>query len=176
MSELSEHSEHSKHFQESDAMIQLIKEIDFCLNELLKKTNASCIVLSDIAGQVITTAGSAPKFDPAKVGTLASGVLAATAELARKIDDSDTFNIQCHEGKTNNLCMATSGKSFVLVVVFEVSVAIGLVRLYTRRALKELAQFSHVYEETIESATASLRETSTDTLLEVMDAFFETLK
>jgi hypothetical protein len=55
------------------------------------------------------------------------------------------FKLLFHEGEKRNVYLSNVGDNFFLVVVFDVSVTLGLVRIYTKKAIQSLLK---IFEET----------------------------
>ncbi len=124
----------------------LMDEIDRVLNQLQGKTQAACILLADISGQLIGQQGSINHVDTDIFSALIAGSMAATAEIARMLGEGERFKLLFHEGERQNLHLAKVGDSFLLVVVFNTTVQIGLVRLYTRQAIQQLLPLAEEFE------------------------------
>ena len=54
------------------------------------------------------------------------------------------FKLLFHEGDKRNVYLSNIGDNFFLVVVFDVSVTLGLVRIYTKKAIQSLLK---IFEE-----------------------------
>ena len=165
-------SESTRSIDGSDPLAQLIDQMDHILTHLLTKSKAKCALLSDVSGQLISSAGETSQFEPRAVVALTASDMSATAELARQLGESKPFQILFHEGERRHLYLSTVGSSLILAVVFEATVPIGLVRLFTERAVKELLQLTDQFEAALEQAGGAFSETFEDTLAdELEDAF-----
>jgi predicted regulator of Ras-like GTPase activity (Roadblock/LC7/MglB family) len=108
----------------------LIERAESFLIELRRKTDADCIILADTSGQIITVQGQILTGDPAVVAALGAGNLAAILELGRQIGERNPNGAFLHEGRDRCIYLFDVAGSFVLIVVFQPSTPIGLVRLY----------------------------------------------
>jgi len=124
----------------------LMDEIDRILAHLQHKTQAGCVLLADISGQLISKQGQMRDVDPVILAALTAGNMAATAEIARQINEKTPFKLLFHEGERQNIYLSNVGGSFLLVVAFNVTVQIGLVRLFTRQAVKQLVPLAEEFE------------------------------
>lgn len=124
----------------------LMDEIDRILAHLQHKTQAGCILLADISGQLISKQGQMKDVDPVILAVLTAGNMAATAEIARQIREKAPFKLLFHEGERQNIYLSSVGDSFLLVVAFDVTVQIGLVRLFARKAVKQLLPLTEEFE------------------------------
>ncbi|MFQ5584923.1 MAG: roadblock/LC7 domain-containing protein [Calditrichia bacterium] len=113
-------------------------EITKILSELAAKTKASTILLADISGQLITQRGNTDDINTAILSALAASDFAATSEMAKLVGEDAKFKLLFHEGEKRNVYLSNVGDSFFLVVVFDVSVTLGLVRIYTKKAIQSL--------------------------------------
>jgi predicted regulator of Ras-like GTPase activity (Roadblock/LC7/MglB family) len=153
-------------------LAQVIEQIDRILAHLLGKSRATCVLLADVSGQLISSEGQTAEFEPGTVTALTASDMSATAELARQLGESKPFHILFHEGERHHLYLSTVGGSLILVVVFEATVPIGLVRLFTERAVKELLQLTDEFEAALEQAGGAFGETFEESLAdELEDAF-----
>jgi predicted regulator of Ras-like GTPase activity (Roadblock/LC7/MglB family) len=113
-------------------------EITRILSELAIKTKASTILLADISGQLITQRGNTDDINTAILSALAASDFAATSEMAKLVGEDAKFKLLFHEGDKRNVYLSNVGDNFFLVVVFDVSVTLGLVRIYTKKAIQNL--------------------------------------
>ncbi len=131
---------------------QQFDEITKILSELAAKTKASTILLADISGQLITQRGNTDDINTAILSALAASDFAATAEMAKLVGEDAKFKLLFHEGEKRNVYLSNVGDNFFLVVVFDVSVTLGLVRIYTKKAIQNLLK---VFEESEPGEDAS---------------------
>ena len=106
---------------------QQFDEITKVLSELAAKTKASTILLADISGQLITQRGNTEDINTAILSALAASDFAATSEMAKLVGEDAKFKLLFHEGEKRNVYLSNIGDNFFLVVVFDVSVTLGLV-------------------------------------------------
>jgi predicted regulator of Ras-like GTPase activity (Roadblock/LC7/MglB family) len=153
----------------------LVDEMERVLDRLQQKTQVTCVLLADVSGQLICTAGQTSGFDPATVAALTASDMSATGELARQLGEAEPFRIHFHEGEQSHLYLADVGGSLLLVVVFETRVPIGLVRVFTERAARELLPLTHRYETSLEQAGQLVGEAFDESLLDELDDAFGSL-
>lgn len=123
---------------------QQFDEITKVLSELAAKTKAFTILLADISGQLITQRGNTEDINTAILSALAASDFAATSEMAKLVGEDAKFKLLFHEGDKRNVYLSNIGDNFFLVVVFDVSVTLGLVRIYTKKAIQSLLK---IFEE-----------------------------
>lgn len=118
----------------------LIDAIEGVLDQLLSKIPSCSILLADISGRLICVRNAKQRFNPTNLAALTAGNMAATTEIARQIGEARPFQLIFHEGEDQNIYLSDIAGNFLLVVVFDNSIQIGVVRLFTRQAIKELMQ------------------------------------
>lgn len=130
---------------------QQMVRIQKILDELQGKTKATYVFLADISGQLIQVRGRAGATDTVALAALTASNMAATTEMARRIGEKNGFRLLFHEGEHENIYLSHVGASFMLAVVFSSDVQIGLVRLFSKRAVEELAALATEYENVVSS-------------------------
>lgn len=108
------------------------------LSELASKTKASAILFADMSGQLIAQRGNTDSMNTTVLSALAASDFAATAEMAKLVGEDAKFKLLFHEGEKRNVYLSNVGDNFFLVVVFDVSVTLGLIRIYTKKAIQNL--------------------------------------
>lgn len=141
------------------------ERIEQILDELRTKTRASYVFLADISGQLIHARGITGAADVTTLAALTASNMAATAEMARQIGESQPFRLMFHEGSHRNIYLSQVGESFLLAVVFDAEVQIGLVRLFSKRATEELLALADEYEKIVRQ-TPSMMEAGFDVALD----------
>jgi predicted regulator of Ras-like GTPase activity (Roadblock/LC7/MglB family) len=156
----------------SEPLARVMDQIEYILSHLLQKSRATCVLLADISGQLISSVGEISQLDPGAVSALSASDISATAELARQLGESKPFRILFHEGERHHLYLSVVGSSLILIVVFAATVPIGLVRLFTERAVKELLQLTSEFEAALEQVGGAFSESFEESLAdELEDAF-----
>jgi predicted regulator of Ras-like GTPase activity (Roadblock/LC7/MglB family) len=125
---------------------QQLIEVEQHLRRLYDKTGASCALLIDISGQLISYRGTTEGLDLASLAALAASDMAAVTEMAKLVSEGDQFKLLFHEGENHNVLISSVGERFLLVVIFKASVRIGLVRLLTRETATELLEVAEKFE------------------------------
>ena len=114
------------------------KQIDALLRELLKNSDAKTAILLDQGGFLMSVQGFTEHIDPNTIAVLAAGSFATTRELAKLIGEEE-FTVMFHQGRRDNIHISAIGKDALLVVIFENTTTIGMVRLFARETAKKLA-------------------------------------
>jgi len=125
---------------------ELAEEVERILAELQHKTDATCVLLADISGQLIGRQGTADFLDTTIFAALSAGDMAATAEMATMVGEARRFKMHLHEGKNFNVYLCAVENSFLLAVIFRTTVQIGLVRLFSTRAVRDLLPLIEQFE------------------------------
>ena len=124
------------------------KALSEIIIDLASKTRARTIIFSDMNGHPITQRGSAAEIDIANLSALAAGDFSATAEMAKIIGEKKQFKFIFHEGEKYNAYLSNVGNNFLLILIFDSQTALGMIRIYTKRAINALS-------EVLEKAEAS---------------------
>ena len=114
------------------------KQIDKLLRELLRNSDAKTAILLDQGGFLMSVQGFTEHIDPNTIAVLAAGAFATTRELAKLIGEEE-FTVMFHQGRRDNIHISAIGKDALLVVIFENTTTIGMVRLFARETGKKLA-------------------------------------
>jgi len=109
------------------------------LQRFLHETSSRCALIVDRSGQLVTTAGEQPTFDPTAFATLTAADFSANDQLARLVGESD-FSTLYHQGERESMLLADVGRKVILVVLFDTRTTLGLVRLRTRATVDELTR------------------------------------
>jgi len=118
---------------------QQFEKISGCLLDLAEKLRVSAVLLVNSSGRVVTQKiGSSWKVDSTLLSTLTASSYAAAKEIARLLGEKDNFKMVLHEGKDHNVYVSTVNENFFLIVAFESGVALGMVRLFTKRTISQL--------------------------------------
>jgi predicted regulator of Ras-like GTPase activity (Roadblock/LC7/MglB family) len=120
-------------FREEDAA-----KIGTLLNRLLREANARTALLVDRTGQMLSTAGEEPRFDPVAFATLTAADFSANDQLARMLGEHE-FAALFHQGEKDSLYLADVARRVILVVLFDNRTTLGLVKLRVRNVVEELS-------------------------------------
>ncbi|HDP99330.1 MAG TPA: roadblock/LC7 domain-containing protein [bacterium] len=114
------------------------KAISEIIADLTSKTRARTIIFSDMNGHPLTQRGTTTEIDISNLSALAAGTFAATAETAKIIGEKKRFKFIFHEGEKYNAYLSNVGDDFLLIIIFDSHTALGMVRIYTKRAIEVL--------------------------------------
>ncbi len=108
------------------------------LGELYSKNRDQVVLFADMGGQIIGERGDTAEINTTVVSALAAGDFAATAEIAKLVGEGDRFKLHFHEGESKNVYLTNVGDQFFLIIIFDATVALGMVRVYTKKAVESL--------------------------------------
>ncbi len=121
----------------SGKIYQAIAEI---IAELADKSRAKTIIFADMNGHPITQRGTTTDLDIANLSALAAGDFSATTEIAKIIGEKKQFKFIFHEGDRFNAYLSNVGSNFLLISIFDNKAALGMIRIFTKRALAMLSE------------------------------------
>ena len=150
----------------------LIDAIEGVLDQLLSKIPSCSVLLADISGRLISVRNAKQRFNPTNLAALTAGNMAATTEIARQIGEERPFQLIFHEGEEQNIYLSDIAGNFLLVVVFDNSMQIGVVRLFTRQAIKELLHLVEDLQTQQTSLGVSVNDQFSDALSAEMEDVF----
>ena len=107
------------------------------LEALVQSSQSKHVLLVDRAGQMIAQTGADPEFDTQSFASLCAADFEANFALAKLIGEDD-FSTLYHQGAQDSMYLGKIAKGVVLVVLFNKSTTLGLVRLRVKRAVEEL--------------------------------------
>jgi len=115
-------------------------QIDLVLRDLLRESNAKTAILIDQGGFVFAQQGFSQNINVESLAALAAGSFAATKALAELIGEEE-FAVLFHQGKRDNIHLSLIGENNILVILFENTTTIGMVRLCARETGKKLLPY-----------------------------------
>ena len=111
--------------------------INTILQELLKTSNSSRVVLLDKTWQLISSLGDPPQVDLHGFASLCAADFEANAQLAVLIGEKD-FSTLYHQGSNESMYLARVEQNIILVILFDKRTTLGLVRLRAKKAVDNL--------------------------------------
>lgn len=113
--------------------------ISSVLMRLMNDTNAASIMLIDKSGQVVAVQGTSTKRNATTLGALLAGVFSSSREVAKLLDEKDFRNI-FQQGVQQNIYTSMVEEQWLLVIIFDRSTHIGLVKVLSKKASDELGR------------------------------------
>ena len=122
------------------------RAVDAVLTDLLHRTHALSVHLIDRSGTLITSVGADSDFDLPTFASLAAADVAANAELGN-LFGKQTLDTVVFLGEPRSMASTLIGERVILCVIFDRHSTLGLVRLRTKRAVKDLGPvFDSLFE------------------------------
>jgi predicted regulator of Ras-like GTPase activity (Roadblock/LC7/MglB family) len=113
--------------------------ISSILMRLMNDTTATSIMLIDKSGQVVAMQGNSTKRNATTLGALLAGVFSSSREVAKLLDEKDFRNI-FQQGVQQNIYTSMVEEQWLLVIIFDRSTHIGLVKVLSKKASDELGR------------------------------------
>lgn len=113
------------------------KRIGNQLDRVLLEAGANITLLLDKGGEVIAARGNSMPSDITVMGALLAGTFATSREVARMMNDQN-FRTLVQQGMRENTLTELVGESWIVVVMFDKSTHIGLVKDLCRQITPEL--------------------------------------
>lgn len=113
-------------------------EIEACLDWMAYESGAHCIILADRNGRLVSDRGRTDQINTQILSALAAGELAATNEMARLVGERARFKLLLHEGERRSIYLSDVGEQLIMVVIFDIAVPIGMVRMLLKEAVERL--------------------------------------
>lgn len=122
------------------------RAVDAVLTELLRRTHALSVHLIDRSGQLITSVGAESDFDLPTFASLAAADVAANAELGA-LFGKQTLDTVVFLGEPRSMASTLVADRVILCVIFDKNSTLGLVRLRSKRAMRDLTPvFTGLFE------------------------------
>lgn len=132
-------SEFHRHTVETMLSKPQFEQVSTTLSALAKKLRVSAVLMVNSSGRIIAqNVRKNWKGDITLLSTLAASSYAAANEMARILGENESFKMVLHEGRDQNIYVSSVTEHFFLIVVFEKGVALGMVRLFTRKTIEAL--------------------------------------
>ncbi len=147
------------------------EQIELTLNKLLRQVEGRCVLMTGRGGRLIHWHGDVDESQAISLGALVAGSFAATAEIAdvlRHEGETRRFRQSLQESEDFNIWSVAVTDEFTVSIVFDNQVPLGLVRVYTLRAIRQirdiLAQEQARQQAAEETLDEELRHGIRDTL------------
>lgn len=114
-----------------------IERLTHLIDKELIANGADHVFLVDTSGALIVEKGI---FDPETVlplAALSAANFGATAEIAKLVGEQD-FTLLFHKGERHNIHFTKLGNDYILVVLFDKNVALGLIRLKIEKIANDI--------------------------------------
>lgn len=149
-------------------------EITRVLKELERSTRADLALFCESNGVAITHAGNSEHLNLSGFASLNAANYAATREMATMLGEKNAFKFLFLEGEHNNIYICNVGFDFLLSITFAKSVALGMVRIYANKAVKQLQEILENARQSEEQISEKVLDDEFSALLN--DAFDSSFK
>ena len=121
-----------------------IESINHVLEEFISASQATCCLLIDKEGHLVTQKGHVKSIDTTSIAALVAGSFASTRQVANMLGETE-FSVLFHQGKNENIHVSLVGDRALLVIIFDDRTTIGMVRIYAEDVSGKL---STIFNET----------------------------
>jgi predicted regulator of Ras-like GTPase activity (Roadblock/LC7/MglB family) len=135
------------------------QRIQAILVRIQKELQAELVLLLNRSGQPIVVTGSASNIDITALASLAAANLAATDGLAQLVGERQ-FSALSHQGSRRSLYISDLLKKFSLVILFDSSMSLGMVRWKIKRATSLLEVIFLDFAQRMEKTKAAANDRS----------------
>lgn len=113
------------------------QRISAILDDFLAAANARTALIVDKTGQMVATVGQTPSFDSTAFASLTAADFSANDQLAKMVGEAE-FGSLFHQGERESLYLADIAGRVILVVLFDRSTTLGLVKLRVKSTVVAL--------------------------------------
>ena len=121
-----------------------LDKIDSTLRTELMELGVHCVVLLDMAGNIIADQDNGKvKFDLYSLAALAAGNFGAVSTMAQMIGEEEIF-LLFHKGKKENIYFSKVLEDFLLITIFGHDLSLGFIRLKVTEAIEKISRIIEV--------------------------------
>ncbi|WP_417911913.1 roadblock/LC7 domain-containing protein [Candidatus Electronema sp. TJ] len=115
-----------------------LEKIDEILSEQLIKIGVDCVIIIDMAGNIITAKDNgASKYDVYSFAALAAGNFATVDAMAKLVGEQE-FSLLFHKGTDCNIHFSKIDEELLLITMFGKHISLGFLRLNVVKALEQI--------------------------------------
>ena len=106
-----------------------LEQIDQILTEKLIKIGVDCVIIIDMAGNIITAKENGKtKYDVYSFAALAAGNFATVDAMAKLVGENE-FSLLFHKGMESNIHFSKIDDELLLITMFGKNISLGFLRL-----------------------------------------------
>lgn len=106
-----------------------LEQIDTILTDKLIKLGVDCVIIIDMAGNIITAKdNSENKYDVYSFAALAAGNFATVDAMAKLVGEEE-FSLLFHKGQDSNIHFSKIDEELLLISMFGQDISLGFLRL-----------------------------------------------
>lgn len=115
-----------------------IERIDKILADKLIKLGVDCVIVIDMAGNIITAKdNSENKYDVYSFAALAAGNFATVDAMAKLVGEEE-FSLLFHKGQESSIHFAKIDEELLLISMFGQEISLGFLRLNVVDAIEQI--------------------------------------
>jgi predicted regulator of Ras-like GTPase activity (Roadblock/LC7/MglB family) len=115
-----------------------LEKIDEILSEQLIKIGVDCVIIIDMAGNIITAKdNSTARYDVYSFAALAAGNFATVDAMAKLVGEQE-FSLLFHKGTDCNIHFSKIDDELLLITMFGKHISLGFLRLNVVKALDQI--------------------------------------
>lgn len=115
-----------------------LEQIDVMLTEKLIKLGVDCVMIIDMAGNIITVRDNGEsKYDAYSFAALAAGNFATVDAMAKLVGEQE-FSLLFHKGQDSNIHFSKIDDDLLLISMFGKDISLGFLRLNVVDAIEKI--------------------------------------
>ncbi len=115
-----------------------LEKMDEILSEKLIKIGVDCVIIIDMAGNIITAKDNGKsKYDVYSFAALAAGNFATVDAMAKLVGEQE-FSLLFHKGTDCNIHFSKVDEELLLISMFGKEISLGFLRLNVVEAIEEI--------------------------------------
>ncbi len=115
-----------------------LEQIDQILNDKLIKIGVDCVIIIDMAGNIITAKENGKtNYDVYSFAALAAGNFASVDAMAKLVGENE-FSLLFHKGAENNIHFSKIDDELLLITMFGKNISLGFLRLNVVEAIERI--------------------------------------
>ena len=115
-----------------------LEQIDQILSEKLIKIGVDCVIIIDMAGNIITAKENGKtKYDVYSFAALAAGNFATVDAMAKLVGENE-FSLLFHKGTESNIHFSKIDDELLLITMFGKNISLGFLRLNVVEAIERI--------------------------------------
>ncbi len=117
-----------------------LEQIDTILSDKLIKLGVDCVIIIDMAGNIITAKDNGEsKYDVYSFAALAAGNFATVDAMAKLVGEQE-FSLLFHKGQDSNIHFSKIDDELLLISMFGKEISLGFLRLNVVDAIEKIRQ------------------------------------
>jgi predicted regulator of Ras-like GTPase activity (Roadblock/LC7/MglB family) len=115
-----------------------LEQIDTILADKLIKIGVDCVIIIDMAGNIITAKdNSESKYDVYSFAALAAGNFATVDAMVKLVGEAE-FSLLFHKGQDSNIHFSKIDDELLLISMFGKDISLGFLRLNVVEAIEQI--------------------------------------